>query len=789
MDNSPMHELVAYARAHGISTDHTKLKYWSLLSGTAVLPVPSARTNQWWLGKSLIPASQTFLREDLHISGQVINYIEDLIRPDDLTDFKDQYYVELVTLPNVAFEQMKFEDAQVRGPVAKPYLERVAPFAYMGYMNVPDPEVEEEEPGWLSTVNKFRFKEKLQIGADVMRLLNEVTTRSEVNTNKVFIYSSVDRGRYRFSSPLLGLEREPEPFEPTSEILTSITESPASKWTISETLSPASSVVAPISMTSSSPLIPTKRVAQQMHFSSPVLPAAASTAKRIKTTIPFADDVPLEAAMPTAYSQLVLRQRDNQLATQLRQDAALATSILQSENISQADLALRIECPVVVPLETAAQRRSRIRQFSFPTTMKDIKARVKEWRKHGNEWTIKWKPFEFAKEGALKQQQEVPEYMGDNDETVVIEMLTDDELDNMQHADGPGQGQRRSNIPDWQLSDEDDAGVEYLESINEDEEDGSRLPPNSPPKSTETLEELLKYRKSNPTQIALECDVRQMNEFLPVNPFELYAFDSSTNDCQEDPGMSELAEEQDREEQRHRDRIESAKAREAAIKSLGITEFDPETKIIVNTSFLRLNRTMYCDLLDCTSGLTAIERDYGLTEADILLSSSCGVVVCSFAQILQREQDGTRVVVKRAQDIFQRVERLFILVCISSSCGGLKSQSDWSALADFMATLTGIQILLVNQAERGVGVLISLCQQFGGRGNGMADVETTWERFLRQVGVNAYAAQEILKIMPLKKFIECGHDERLNAFLDLVGLKVLMTVTRVLNTPLNNFGR
>jgi hypothetical protein len=41
--------------------------------------------------------------------------------------------------------------------------------------------------------------------------------------------------------------------------------------------------------------------------------------------------------------------------------------------------------------------------------------------------------------------------------------------------------------------------------------------------------------------------------------------------------------------------------------------------------------------------------------------------------------------------------------------------------------------------------------------------------------VNAYAAQEILKNMPLKTFVECGHDERLNAFLEMVGLKVLVT--------------
>ncbi|KAK9235223.1 hypothetical protein V1525DRAFT_452195 [Lipomyces kononenkoae] len=765
MDNA-ISELVAYARAHGISTDHTRLNYWSLLSGTATLPLPNRTTE--WLGKKPSPA-YSLLREDLQINGQAIKYIENFINP-ELVDFNDRQYVDLETLPNVAFEMMKLDDPEVRGPVVKPYLERVGPFAYMGNMNVPDPEVEEEEPGWLSAPDKFLFKEKLQISVDVMRLLEEVTTRTEINTNRVFTYSSVDRGQYRFSSPLLALEREPEQFEPTSELLTSIPESPLSKWSISETLSPASSVVGLISMTASSslssPLVPTKRV-QQMHFSSPVLPAAA-TAKRIKT-IPFPDDgdeVALEAASPTAYSQLLLQRRDNQLASQMRLDAALATSILQSENISQVDLALRIEYPVVVPLETAVQRRSRIK-LSFPATMKDIKARVKEWRKQGNEWTIKWKPFEFGKEDALKQQQELECI----DDDMVIEMLTDSDLDNMEHP-------RRSNIVDWELSDEDH--TIDMENLQFDvDEDSNHLSPDCPPKleeSAETLEDLLAYRKSNPTQVALDDgDVKQMNEFLPVNPFELYAFDSSTNvvgnlDTEED----ELAEEQVREEQRYRDRIDAARAHDTVIKNLGVTEFDPETKIIVNTTFLKLNRTTYCDLLDCTSGLTAIERDYGPTEADILLSSSCGLLVCSFAQILQREQDGTRVVVKRAQDVFQRVERLCILVCISPTTG-FKSQSDWSALADFMATLAGIRILLVKETES-VGVLISMCQQFGGQGNGMADVETTWERFLRKVGVNAYAAQEILKIMPLKKFIECGHDERLNAFLDLVGLKVLVTV-------------
>ncbi|KAK9311479.1 hypothetical protein V1524DRAFT_442274 [Lipomyces starkeyi] len=773
----PNYELVSYARAHGISTDHTKVTYWSRLNRSSILPV-QVLTTQWLCTRS---PQYVFLREDLQTGNDMIDYADKFINAEAI-DFNAKDYVELETLPNVAVELMKMDDPELRGPAVKPYLERVAPFAYMGNMKVQDPEVE-EEPVWISVNFKFHFKEKLQITADDMRWLSKVTTQTEINTNKVFIYSSQNQCQYRFSSPLLPLEPEREPFEPTSEHLTSIPESPLSRWSISETLSPASSL-APISMTASSPLMSRKRRVP-MHFSSPLLPAAA-TAKRIKE-ISFPDDLPLEAAPPTAYSQ-VLQRRDCELSSQMRQDAEITTSILQTENISEGDFALRVEVPVVVPLETAVQRRSRVK-VGFPTTMQDIKGRVKEWRKGGNDWIIKWKPFEFAKEDVMTQQQGAECIWNGESDDMVIEMLTDNELEKMEDA----AALQRSRTADWQLSDEVQNDMEYLQF--KEDEDSNRSLSNYPPKrleSIETLEDLLEYRKSTNTHLAVDSnsDMRQMNKFLPVNPFELYTFDSTISDeklTEDDQEERKQAEEKLREEKRHSDKINAAQTHEAAIKGLGTTEFDPETKIIVNTTFLTMNRMIYCDILECTSGLIAIERDYGPEEADILLSSSCGLLVYSFSQILQRELDGTRVAVKRAKDIFRRVDRLLILVRISPNIS-LKTQSDWTALADFMASLAGIRIFLVKDSESldVVRWLINICQQFGGRGNGMADVETTWERFLRKVGVNAYAAQEILKNMPLKTFVECGHDERLNAFLELVGLKVLTTVTRVLNAPLSN---
>ncbi|KAK9374259.1 uncharacterized protein V1513DRAFT_425789 [Lipomyces chichibuensis] len=754
----PNYELLSYARAYGISTDHTNVTYWSRLNRSAILPVPVLAT-QWLCTRT---PQYVFLREDLQTGNDLIDFTNT-----EAVDFNAKDYVELETLPNVAVELMKMDEPELRGPAVKPYLERVAPFAYMGNMNVQDPEVE-EEPIWISVNFKFHFKEKLQITADAMRWLSK-------------------RSQYRFSSPLLPLEPEREPFEPTSELLTSIPESPLSRWSISETLSPASSL-APISRTASSPLTSRKRRVP-LHFSSPLLPAAA-TAKRIKD-IPFPDDLPLEAAPPTAYSQ-VLHRRDCQLASQMQQDAEITTSILQTENISEGDLALRVEVPVVVPLETAIQRRSRVK-VGFPTNMQDIKGRIKEWRKGGNDWIIKWNPFNFAKEDVMMQQQGAECIWNCESDDMVIEMLTDNELEKMEDA----AALQRSKAADWQLSDEVQNDTEDLR-LKEDE-DSNCSTSNYPPKgleNIETLEDLLEHRKSTNTHLAVNSntDMRQINKFLPVNPFELYTIDSTVSDeksAEDDPEEREQAEEKLREEKRHSDMINAAQTHEAAIKSLGTTMFDPETKVIVNTTFLNMNRTIYCDILECTSGLIAIERDYGPDEADILLSSSCGLLVYSFSQILQRELDGTRVAVKRAKDIFQRVQRLLILVRISPNIS-LKTQSDWTALADFMASLAGIRVFLVKDSESldVVRWLINICQQFGGRGNGMADVETTWERFLRKVGVNAYAAQEILKIMPLKRFVECGHDERLNTFLELVGLKVLTTVTRVLNAPLsNNFSR
>ncbi|KAK9324893.1 hypothetical protein V1517DRAFT_316014 [Lipomyces orientalis] len=771
--DSPMYELVSYARFHGISTDHSKVSYWSVLTKPATLPLQLLTTK--WLSQPL----HFILRDDLHNSDEWIDDIDKVINTEP-TEVSAKDYIELETLRNVEVEWMKMDEPEVRGPALRPYLERVAPFAYMGNMKVEDPEIE-EDPLWIAGNFNFEYKEKLQVTADVMALLSKVTTQTEIITNKVFIYTSLHRFKDKFSSPLLPTYPEREPFEPTSELLTSFPESPLSKWSISETLSPATSL-GPISTTDSSPLIPRKRT-QAMHFSSPILPAAA-TSKRVKT-VSFPDELPLEAAPPTAYSQ-VLQRRDSKLASEMRQDAALTTSILQTEDISESDVALRIDGPVVVPLETGAQRRARVK-VGFPTTMKDIKGRVKEWRKLSNDWTIRWNPFQFPIKDVIMQQQEDERISNGQSEDTMVERLA--ELENMESESAP----RRSTIADWQLSDEDQNDIEYLQ-LKDDENDRHSLPDygSEPPEGIECLEVLVASRKSKPGRLADDgkSDTSQMNKFLPVNPFELFTFEPTASygvstDGEDSEEQESSKGEQLREEKRYRDRTNAAKVREDAMKSLGVTAFDPQTKIIVNTTFLTMNRTTYCDILQCTSGLTTIERDYGPDEADILLSSSCGLMVCSFPQIMQRELDGTRIVVRRAKSLFERVERLFILVRISPNIS-LKTPSDWTALADFITSLAGIRVYLVKESESldVVRWLISICQQFGGRGNGIAGVETTWERFLRRAGVNGYAAQEILKKMPLKLFVECGHQERLNAFVDLVGLKVLTTVTRVLNAPL-----
>ncbi|ODQ75210.1 hypothetical protein LIPSTDRAFT_241107 [Lipomyces starkeyi NRRL Y-11557] len=179
----PNYELVSYARAHGISTDHTKVTYWSRLNRSAILPV-QVLTTQWLCTRS---PQYVFLREDLQTGNDMIDYTDKFINAEAI-DFNAKDYVELETLPNVAVELMKMDEPELRGPTVKPYLERVAPFAYMGNMKVQDPEVE-EEPVWISVNFKFHFKEKLQITADDMQWLSKVTTQTEINTNKVFIYS------------------------------------------------------------------------------------------------------------------------------------------------------------------------------------------------------------------------------------------------------------------------------------------------------------------------------------------------------------------------------------------------------------------------------------------------------------------------------------------------------------------------------------------------------------------------------------------------------------------------
>ncbi|KAK9245137.1 hypothetical protein V1506DRAFT_459767 [Lipomyces tetrasporus] len=180
--DSPMYELVSYARSHGISIDHTKVSYWSVLTKSATLPLQKL-TLKW-----LIPPLHLILREDLHNSDEWINYIDKVINTETEVNVND--YIGLETLRNVEVEWMKMDEPELRGPAVRPYLERVAPFAYMGNMKVEDPEVE-EDPLWIAGNFCFQYKEKLQVTADVMALLSKVTTQTEINTSKVFIYTSL----------------------------------------------------------------------------------------------------------------------------------------------------------------------------------------------------------------------------------------------------------------------------------------------------------------------------------------------------------------------------------------------------------------------------------------------------------------------------------------------------------------------------------------------------------------------------------------------------------------------
>lgn len=250
------------------------------------------------------------------------------------------------------------------------------------------------------------------------------------------------------------------------------------------------------------------------------------------------------------------------------------------------------------------------------------------------------------------------------------------------------------------------------------------------------------------------------------------------------------------------------------------------------TIFISLNapRHLIRALQGLLPGLTLMERDYNkhntsvwspgsvsrtevipplAFDADITLSPSTGIVTASMIMVRQkpRPQSAKNGLQERIEKIALRYDRLIMLV---GGEGGPDNSfreigsSDAAALTDFQGFVSGLQCnTLVYYIGGGDDTLsrwvASLVCRHGQTDpnvqNGLIEVETLWELWLRRAGFNVYAAQMVagqLKVPKTETATRQGHhglaafttmtrNERMRRFGPMVGPRVLERVSQAVD--------
>lgn len=250
------------------------------------------------------------------------------------------------------------------------------------------------------------------------------------------------------------------------------------------------------------------------------------------------------------------------------------------------------------------------------------------------------------------------------------------------------------------------------------------------------------------------------------------------------------------------------------------------------TIFISLNapRHLIRALESLLPGLNLMERDYNkhntsvwspgsvartevvpplAFDADITLSPSTGVVTTSMIMVRQkpRPQSAKNGLQERIEKIALRYDRLIILV---GGGGGPDNtlremaSSDAAALTDFQGFTSGLQCnTLVYYVGGGDDTLsrwvASLVCRHGQPDpsvqNGLIEVETLWELWLRRAGFNVYAAQVVAAQLKVPKtetdtkkehhglaaFVTMSRNERMHRFGPMVGPRVLERVSQTVD--------
>lgn len=381
-----------------------------------------------------------------------------------------------------------------------------------------------------------------------------------------------------------------------------------------------------------------------------------------------------------------------------------------------------------------------------------------------------------------------------------------------------------------------------LELQNEDELDSGLSSARKPEASTEQFTDgptRLKGRAASgnrqavpptvddPAQIAKFSAVNALDQFLGIRKGELSRSKGPTENL-----ASASALKVSKETVESADIIVSEKSTLAAPRPKFQVPDCPHY-FVASTSFLS-NRRLAHQVKNLYPSAIIIERDftiYGLRspdaeknlhtartgpeipsdEADLILSPGTGLIITSLQKIKQQSLPGevTRSPVRaRIQRTAPRYERLVVLVSIHSASSddgagirGSLEESDCEALVsltaylDHLQTLSESELVLADGDTTALAVwVVSLMVRYSSEASiTLLQEETQWEVFLRQAGMNAFAAQVVVAVMKavkgkdghplgLRDLVFMSPEERYRRFEGLLGGRgMLERVGRVLD--------
>ena len=258
-----------------------------------------------------------------------------------------------------------------------------------------------------------------------------------------------------------------------------------------------------------------------------------------------------------------------------------------------------------------------------------------------------------------------------------------------------------------------------------------------------------------------------------------------------------------------------------------------QTFLVASTSFLS-DRKLVRSVQILYPSATIIERDFALQrfeasyqyltkkaprtlpgitldEADLIVSPSTGLILTSLLKIKQQALPGQAAhspVRERIEGIAGRYERLVVVVSRAAMSPEMDSdfvdnldESDCEALVSLTAFLGNLpalsesELLFVDGDTSALARwIVSLVVKYSaGSSTQLLEEETQWEVFLRQVGMNAFAAQAVLAELKLlaetegetwglRDFVLMSHEEKCRRFEGLLGgRKLLERVGKVLD--------